>query len=164
MVRTASQMMAKAQTELRKEDFDGGKAKSGVAMAMVMAPTKKEEAAAGVVEDLNVQAMAESGVRVVPPRFIRPAEELASFCPYTHVTLEPVPMIDIAGLFDFRRVFTMAAIASACRDWGCFQVPQHPSLSVWLSISVLITIRYVGLMWSLIVVGRLYVSGIWQGL
>ena len=146
--------MAKAQTDLRKEDFDGGKAKSGVAMAMVMAPTKKEEAA-GAVEDLNVQAMAESGVHVVPPRFIRPAEELASFCPYTHVTLEPVPMIDIAGLFDFRRVFTMAAIASACRDWGCFQVPQHPSLSVWLSISVLITIRYVGLMWSLIVVGLL---------
>lgn len=133
MVRTAPQIMAKAQTDSRKEDFDGGKAKSGVAMAMAMALTKEEEAA-GVVEDLNVQAMVESGVHVVPPRFVRPAEELASFCPYTHVTLEPVPMIDIAGLFDFRRVFTMAAIASACRDWGCFQVPQHPSLSVCLSL------------------------------
>lgn len=126
--------MAKAQTDLRKEDFDGGKAKSGGAMAMAMAPTKEENAAAAVVEDLNVQAMAESGVHVVPPRFVRPAEELASFCPHTHVTLEPVPMIDITGLFDFRRVFTMAAIASACRDWGCFQVPQHPSLSLCLFV------------------------------
>ena len=153
--------MAKAQTDLRKEDFDGGNAKSGVAvaMAMAMAPTKEENAAA-VVEDLNVQAMAESGVHVVPPRFVRPAEELASFCPHTHVTLEPVPMIDITGLFDFRRVFTMAAIASACRDWGCFQVPQHPSLSVCLSISLLITIRYVGLICSWT---SIYLSGMWQG-
>lgn len=86
-------------------------------------------AAADPADDLiiTVQALAECEIplQVVPARFIRPEQELAFFCPHSSLCVEPIPMIDLKGLHDFRRQFTMAAISSACRHWGCFQVVNH---------------------------------------
>lgn len=83
--------------------------------------------AATDADPITVQKLAESEVslQVVPARFIRSPQELASFSPHSSLCLEPIPMIDLEGLQDFRRQFTMAAISSACRHWGCFQVVNH---------------------------------------
>lgn len=72
-------------------------------------------------EDSSVQQLAGIGIQEVPHRFIRSESELASFTPHSTLSLEPIPMIDVEGLHDYRRQFTMAAISSACRHWGCFQ-------------------------------------------
>lgn len=76
-------------------------------------------------EDLSVKGLPTYGMESVPARFIRTESELASFCPHNSMALEPIPMIDMEGLHDYRCQFTMAAISSACRHWGCFQVVNH---------------------------------------
>lgn len=71
--------------------------------------------------DTSVQTMAGNGFAEVPSRFIRSESERISFSPHSTLSLEPIPMIDLEGLHDYRRQFTMAAISSACHHWGCFQ-------------------------------------------
>lgn len=87
------------------------------------------------LDQTNVQALSESGIQDVPPMFIRTAEELATISPYTSLDIEQIPVIDLDGLHDFRRVFTMSAIASACKDWGFFQASSHDSVLGSTSIS-----------------------------
>lgn len=88
---------------------------------LAMAPVGTEAKQEGGEDVSSVQGLAESGMQVVPARFVRPEEELASFLPHSSLCVEPIPTIDLEGLQDFRRQFTMAAISSACRHWGCFQ-------------------------------------------
>lgn len=90
-------------------------------LAVMPAETEAKRETDEDVSISSVQELAESGMQAVPARFIRPEQELASFRPYSSLCLEPIPMIDLEGLLDFRRQFTMAAISSACRHWGCFQ-------------------------------------------
>ena len=71
--------------------------------------------------DTSIQTLAGNGLLEVPSRFIRSESERISFSPHSTMSLEPIPMIDLEGLHDYRRQFTMAAISSACRHWGCFQ-------------------------------------------
>jgi len=75
--------------------------------------------------DTSVQTLAANGMAEVPSRFIRSESERLSFSPHSTMSLEPIPTIDLEGLHDFRRQFTLAAIFSACRDWGCFQIVNH---------------------------------------
>jgi len=88
----------------------------GAAMAAHGSVRNSQEAG-----DTSVQTLAANGMAEVPSRFIRSESERISFSPHSSVSLEPIPTIDIEGLRDFRRQFTLAAIFSACRDWGCFQ-------------------------------------------
>lgn len=90
-------------------------------MSNMAGPLAKEGEPGAVVEDTSVQTLAGNGMQEVPHRFIRSETELANFTPHTTLSLEPIPMIDLEGLHDYRRQFTMAAISSACRHWGCFQ-------------------------------------------
>ena len=91
-------------------------------MSVLAKPLASLEGKRGAAdEDNSVQTMAGNGMFEVPHRFIRSESELASFTPHTTMSLEPIPMIDLEGLHDYRRQFTMAAISSACRHWGCFQ-------------------------------------------
>jgi len=88
----------------------------GVAMAAPGSMRNSQEEG-----DTSVQTIAENGTAEVPSRFIRSESERISFTPHSTLSLEPIPTIDLEGLLDFRRQFTMAAIFSACRHWGCFQ-------------------------------------------
>lgn len=115
-------------TTLRGEgsevEGDGGLAMATQRMNNLAVAPVATEAKREAGEDVSigsVQELAEGGMQAVPARFIRPERELASFYPHSSLCLEPIPMIDLEGLQDFRRQFTMAAISSACRHWGCFQ-------------------------------------------
>ncbi|KAH9328877.1 hypothetical protein KI387_000985 [Taxus chinensis] len=71
----------------------------------------------------RVQSIAESGIKCLPPRYVRPEEER----PTGHVLVEErIPLIDLSGLQDdSRRKKTMEEICSACKNWGFFQVINH---------------------------------------
>ncbi|KAG0556234.1 hypothetical protein KC19_11G037200 [Ceratodon purpureus] len=94
-------------------------------MSNMVGPLAKERKQEAGDEDTSVQTLAGNGMLEVPRRFIRSETELASFTPHSTLSLEPMPMIDLEGLHDYRRQFTMAAISSACLHWGCFQVVNH---------------------------------------
>lgn len=70
----------------------------------------------------SVQCLAESGIKCLPSRYIRPRDEKP---PEHKLVEEKVPVIDLSGLCDERRRKTMEEISDACREWGCFQVINH---------------------------------------
>ena len=104
----------------------GIEVKGGLAMAthrlnkLAMAPDATQAKPENGEDVSSVQALAESGILTVPAKFVRPETELATYLPHSSLC-DPVPTIDLEGLQDYRRQFTMAAISSACRHWGCFQ-------------------------------------------
>ncbi|GLJ45766.1 hypothetical protein SUGI_0963050 [Cryptomeria japonica] len=70
----------------------------------------------------RVQSIAESGIKCLPPRYVRPVEER----PSGHVLVEEqIPLIDMSGLLDERRAKTMEEISDACKKWGFFQMINH---------------------------------------
>lgn len=83
----------------------------------------------------RVQCIAESGIKCLPPSYIRPDDEKPQDAQL--VELE-IPIIDLSGLFDERRRKTMDEISDACREWGFFQVINHG-----ISAELLIAVREV---------------------
>ena len=77
---------------------------------------------------VRVQSLAESGIRKLPHRYIKPVYER----PQTRVNSQDdsinIPVISLEDLFtgdETLREATLAAISSACREWGFFQVVNH---------------------------------------
>lgn len=100
-----------------KNSVEDVRAAESIGEEVAMSPGREQ----GESGDTSVQTLVGNGMSKVPARFIRTESELISFTPHNTMSLEPIPMIDLEGLHDYRRQFTMAAISSACRHWGCFQ-------------------------------------------
>lgn len=105
----------------QKNSVEDVRAAESIGEEVAMSPGREQ----GESGDTSVQTLVGNGMSKVPARFIRTESELISFTPHTTMSLEPIPMIDLEGLHDYRRQFTMAAISSACRHWGCFQIVNH---------------------------------------
>lgn len=74
----------------------------------------------------GVHAMVEAGIEKVPACYVRPADELSDD-PAHAARIGAVPVIDLSGLHDHdRRASIVAQVAQACRDWGFFQLINHP--------------------------------------
>ncbi|KAL6642102.1 hypothetical protein ACP70R_020283 [Stipagrostis hirtigluma subsp. patula] len=76
-----------------------------------------------------VQILSNSGMRSVPPRYIKPPSERPSGSIITS-TNDPnfsIPIIDLAGDVDTpqHRQIVVEAIGDACKNWGFFQVVNH---------------------------------------
>ncbi|EXB99433.1 Leucoanthocyanidin dioxygenase [Morus notabilis] len=77
---------------------------------------------------VRVQSLAESGIRKLPNRYIKPHNErpqLTLLNPQDDIN---VPVISLQDLFsgnESLREATLASISSACREWGFFQVVNH---------------------------------------
>ncbi|XP_024527901.1 probable 2-oxoglutarate-dependent dioxygenase ANS [Selaginella moellendorffii] len=70
-------------------------------------------------ENELVQVLAESGIKQVPPSFVQTVEDAAN-------QGDLIPVIDMAALrADSRRELELAKLASACQEWGFFQVINH---------------------------------------
>ncbi|PON92241.1 Isopenicillin N synthase [Trema orientale] len=78
---------------------------------------------------IRVQSLAESGIQRLPHRYIKPPSER----PQTRVNSQDhetinIPVISLEDLFardETLQEATLAAISSACREWGFFQVVNH---------------------------------------
>lgn len=84
---------------------------------------------------VRVQSLAESGIRTIPERYIKPpCDRPVSLTKTTTIPLlhtskhENIPLIDMHLLFaDDKTVRdrTMDTLSQACREWGFFQVVNH---------------------------------------
>nr|QCR70267.1 2-oxoglutarate-dependent dioxygenase [Pohlia nutans] len=78
----------------------------------------------------NVKELWEAGIGSVPTTFVQSASAQQAFTPHddeTHAA-DSIPVIDLSGLQEgdpTRRAATLAAIASACQEWGFFQVVNY---------------------------------------
>lgn len=74
---------------------------------------------------VRVQSLAESGVPVIPERYVKPPSER----PKLEITVcgANIPVIDLSGLNrdDQARISTLNQISVACREWGFFQIVNH---------------------------------------
>ncbi|GKV06031.1 hypothetical protein SLEP1_g17968 [Rubroshorea leprosula] len=79
---------------------------------------------------VRVQSLAESGIRTIPERYIKPISDR----PFTNDTPlltnkhENIPLIDLQHLLSNDRTLrsqTLSSISKACREWGFFQVVNH---------------------------------------
>ncbi|EFJ35224.1 oxidoreductase [Selaginella moellendorffii] len=74
----------------------------------------------------RVQALAEKGLKEVPPSYIRPVSERPFLDKQIHLGDDgSIPVIDFSGLEDHRREDTMDQISRACEEWGFFQLINH---------------------------------------
>lgn len=76
----------------------------------------------------SVQELAENGVESVPPLYVRPLSDRPHRDRRESSILanRKIPVIDLSGLVDAaRRKEVMREIASACEDWGFFQLVNH---------------------------------------
>ncbi|KAH9311642.1 hypothetical protein KI387_026677, partial [Taxus chinensis] len=78
----------------------------------------------------RVQSLAESGINVVPPRYIkaekdRPAIDMDREGEIDDSLEVNIPIIDLGGLEGEGREGTIQQIWMACREWGFFQVLGH---------------------------------------
>lgn len=76
---------------------------------------------------VRVQSLSDSGIHVLPDRYIRHPSDRPSFTPIsTHAN---IPVIDLHSLLAARdarlRQATLDRISGACREWGFFQVVNH---------------------------------------
>eukprot|EP01018_Ginkgo_biloba_P017656 Gb_32334 [translate_table: standard] len=71
----------------------------------------------------RVQSIAESGVKSLPRKYVRPEPERPR--PEDTRVGEQIPVIDLSGLHDERCNKTMEEISKACKEWGFFQVINH---------------------------------------
>lgn len=74
---------------------------------------------------VRVQSLSESGMPVIPERYVKPVSER----PKLEITVGEVniPVIDLSGLYGDRqtRFSTLNKISVACREWGFFQIVNH---------------------------------------
>lgn len=83
---------------------------------------------------VRVQDVAERGLKSIPPQFIRPEHErpaaMATISMNSNGSEQPapqIPLIDLSnlGLPSHLHQKTLEEIASACREWGIFQIVNH---------------------------------------
>lgn len=76
---------------------------------------------------VRVQSLSDSGIHVLPDRYIRHPSDRPSFTPIS--TQANIPVIDLHSLLAARdarlRQATLDRISGACREWGFFQVVNH---------------------------------------
>ncbi|KAI3474215.1 hypothetical protein Pfo_029003 [Paulownia fortunei] len=76
---------------------------------------------------VRVQHLSDSGIRVIPERYVKKPSERPSF--FGSVDSEVnIPVIDMRGLYSddaSLRKKTAGMISDACREWGFFQVVNH---------------------------------------
>lgn len=79
---------------------------------------------------VRVQSLAESGIRKLPNRYIKPPNQrpqAAALNPLQEDVIN-IPVISLQDLFagdESLRKATLASMSSACREWGFFQVVNH---------------------------------------
>ncbi|PIA59438.1 hypothetical protein AQUCO_00400371v1 [Aquilegia coerulea] len=76
---------------------------------------------------VRVQSLAESGLPVIPERYVKPPSERPKLDLIVDHGVN-IPIIDLSGLEgddDQLRKTTLNQISVACRDWGFFQVVNH---------------------------------------
>ncbi|XP_024526516.1 protein SRG1 [Selaginella moellendorffii] len=85
-------------------------------------------------ENELVQVLAENGIKQVPPSFVQTVEDAAN-------QGDLIPVIDMTALRgDSRRAPELAKLASACQEWGFFQVINHGvTISDWVDVLVVYT-------------------------
>jgi len=73
----------------------------------------------------SVKDLTEAGIASVPKNFVQSESTQEAFIPHNYEDSQGgIPVIDLSGLQEgpARRSATLAAIASACQEWGFFQV------------------------------------------
>ncbi|KAF8397282.1 hypothetical protein HHK36_016195 [Tetracentron sinense] len=76
---------------------------------------------------VRVQSLSDSGLPVVPDRYIKPPSQRPSL-DSASPTESSIPLIDLGGLFGDDanlRASIINRISEACTDWGFFQVVNH---------------------------------------
>ncbi|KAI8016188.1 putative 2-oxoglutarate-dependent dioxygenase [Camellia lanceoleosa] len=77
---------------------------------------------------VRVQSLSDSGMTVIPDRYIKRLSEPSSPVESPPETEVNIPVIDLSNIFssdDSLRDETLSLISSACREWGFFQVVNH---------------------------------------
>ncbi|KAK2635464.1 hypothetical protein Ddye_030256 [Dipteronia dyeriana] len=77
---------------------------------------------------VRVQSLSESGLHVIPDRYIKPPSERPSPLITINSSDDNIPIIDLTGLFgDDQDIHNsiLNQISSASREWGFFQVVNH---------------------------------------
>lgn len=86
---------------------------------------------------IRVQSLAESGMRAIPERYIKPLSDRPSLKSITTTTNNNnknsetsinIPVIDLQNLFSndqSLRDETMSLVSQACTEWGFFQILNH---------------------------------------
>ncbi|KAK6234359.1 hypothetical protein QUC31_006765 [Theobroma cacao] len=77
---------------------------------------------------IRVQSLSESGLPIIPERYIKPAPDRPSFIDPEDCDAN-IPIIDLTGLSGDEAcnlpATTLDLISLACREWGFFQVVNH---------------------------------------
>ncbi|KAK4418931.1 putative 2-oxoglutarate-dependent dioxygenase [Sesamum alatum] len=76
---------------------------------------------------VRVQHLSDSGIRVIPERYVKKPSDRPSFCDSVSGEVN-IPVIDMKGLYSEDasvREKTAEMISGACREWGFFQVVNH---------------------------------------
>ncbi|KAL3701940.1 hypothetical protein R1sor_019962 [Riccia sorocarpa] len=68
----------------------------------------------------RVQHLVDSGVKEIPPAYVRPFEERP-----VDVRTEQIPVVDLSGIDGKDRQSVRNQVGKACEDWGFFQVVNH---------------------------------------
>ncbi|GAV75494.1 2OG-FeII_Oxy domain-containing protein/DIOX_N domain-containing protein [Cephalotus follicularis] len=74
---------------------------------------------------IRVQSLSESGINVIPDRYIKPPSDRPSLI---NVSQANIPVIDLQNLLSDSQTLrdtTLTHILGACREWGFFQVVNH---------------------------------------
>jgi isopenicillin N synthase-like dioxygenase len=78
---------------------------------------------------VRVQSLSDSGVPVIPDRYVKPPTERPSINSDIAASDVNIPIIDLQGLLygdDHNlRTTILAQISDACRNWGFFQIVNH---------------------------------------
>ncbi|XP_027069814.1 probable 2-oxoglutarate-dependent dioxygenase At3g111800 [Coffea eugenioides] len=81
---------------------------------------------------VRVQSLSDSGIRAIPKRYVKgPSDRPSRLIESSAGSDVQIPVIDLHSLFsglpqdDSLRQETLDSIATACREWGFFQVVNH---------------------------------------
>ncbi|KAJ6690160.1 hypothetical protein OIU85_006440 [Salix viminalis] len=73
---------------------------------------------------VRVQSLSDSGIPLIPDRYVKPPLERPSINSTTLVDVN-IPVIDLVGLNGDDRATILDQVSVACREWGFFQVINH---------------------------------------
>uniref|UniRef100_A0A6N2LTB2 Fe2OG dioxygenase domain-containing protein n=1 Tax=Salix viminalis TaxID=40686 RepID=A0A6N2LTB2_SALVM len=73
---------------------------------------------------VRVQSLSDSGIPLIPDRYVKPPLERPSINSTTLVDVN-IPVIDLVGLNGDDRATVLDQVSVACREWGFFQVINH---------------------------------------
>ncbi|KAJ6726910.1 2-OXOGLUTARATE (2OG) AND FE(II)-DEPENDENT OXYGENASE SUPERFAMILY PROTEIN-RELATED [Salix purpurea] len=73
---------------------------------------------------VRVQSLSDSGIPLIPDRYVKPPLERPSINSTTLVDVN-IPIIDLVGLNGDDRATILDQVSIACREWGFFQVINH---------------------------------------